>query len=181
MATSIVGTPSLKRGMRLRSAISGYGVVQDGQHQVLVYIIAVAPRGTRSLWRVFHRCSEFANLREQLSHKVSFLFPYRPLNKKINAVLLQGFRSPAIPTGNIYGSPPELIESRCKKILDGGSCACTWGVSPACLHVGSLACMWGVWPACEEFDLLEFTCDSCADQITLSQFLLADGLVLKNG
>ena len=58
--------PKLTRGMQLRTAISGYGVVVINGRSYLVYRIAVAPRNTSKIWHVFRRYSEFVRLRKEL-------------------------------------------------------------------------------------------------------------------
>lgn len=67
--------PKLTRGMQLRTAISGYGVVVINGRSYLVYRIAVAPRNTSKIWHVFRRYSEFVRLRKEL---IALSFGYAP-------------------------------------------------------------------------------------------------------
>ena len=64
------GAPKLQRGMKLRSALSGYGIVQNAEDELMVYIIAISPRGSNNLWRVFRRYSDFKSVREELLNQV---------------------------------------------------------------------------------------------------------------
>ena len=64
-----IGAPKLQRGMKLRSALSGFGIIKAAG-ELSVYIIAFSPRGSGKFWRVFRRYLDFKFVRQQLLDQV---------------------------------------------------------------------------------------------------------------